>query len=157
MKQFLSAIIMGVCGALATYLAFSFNLPSWVLFLAWVSYYLFGKSFKSALLTLVPISAGIIMGTLILSFGGLLGSYLGKMGFPMAVFIFISTLTYLSKIKYLNNIPAWFMGLIIFFGVHPHVQVISILSLFLPILLGLAFAFINDTLTQLVFKTSVKS
>jgi len=155
MKQFLTASIMGFCGALATLISFSFQLPSWVLFLAWVSYYLFGKSLKSALYALIPITCGIIMGITIKLFGGGLNQYLGNLGFPLAVFILITSLTYLSKIKWLQNIPAWFIGLIIFFGVHPNIELKPIIIIFTSITLGFVFAFLNDIITTLVEKNKV--
>ncbi|NRR93359.1 DUF1097 domain-containing protein [Winogradskyella undariae] len=144
MKQFLTAITMGALGALAVFISFSFHWPTWILFIAWLSYYIFGKSLKSALYTLTPITSGIFMGISIQILGGFLSKYLGAIGFPIAVFIFITSLTYLAKIKLLNNIPAWFIGLIIFFGIHPAIEFKPILSLFIPIIVGFLFAFLND-------------
>jgi len=143
---------MGFCGALAILISFSLQLPSWVLFMAWVSYYLFGKSLKSVLYTIIPITSGIIMGIMIKLLGGGLSLYLGILGFPLAVFIFITSLTYLSKIKGLHNIPAWFIGLIIFFGVHPNIEIKPIMLIFSSITLGFIFAFLNDTMTTLIQK-----
>lgn len=143
---------MGFFGALASLISFSFHLPSWVLFLAWVSYYLFGKSIKSALQTLPPLTFGILMGITIKLFGGSLGDYLGSFGFPIAVFILITSLSYLSKIKRLENIPAWFIGLIIFFGVHPKIELKPMIIIFITIILGFVFAYLNDTMTRLIQK-----
>lgn len=143
---------MGFFGALASLISFSFHLPSWVLFLAWVSYYLFGKSIKSALQTLPPLTFGILMGITIKLFGGSLGDYLGSFGFPIAVFILITSLSYLSKIKRLENIPAWFISLIIFFGVHPKIELKPMIIIFITIILGFVFAYLNDTMTRLIQK-----
>ena len=144
MKQFLTAITMGALGALAVFISFSFHWPTWILFIAWLSYYIFGKSLKSAFYTLIPITTGIFMGISIQILGGFLSKYLGAIGFPIAVFICITSLTYLAKIKLLSNIPAWFIGLIIFFGNHPPIEFKPILSLFIPIIVGFLFAFLND-------------
>ncbi|VXA91875.1 conserved membrane hypothetical protein [Flavobacterium sp. 9AF] len=152
MKQFLTAIIMGACGALAVFVSFSLQWPTWVLFIAWVSYYLFGKSIQSAVLALIPITAGIAMGILIQLLGKTLGGYLGSAGFPLSIFLLIGALAYLSKIKFLNNIPAWFIGLIIFFGVHPSIEFKPIFSLFIPIIAGICFAYINDSALNLLSK-----
>ncbi|UOB17957.1 DUF1097 domain-containing protein [Abyssalbus ytuae] len=152
MKQFLTAIIMGTCGALAVFVSFSLYWPTWVLFLAWVSYYLFGKSIQSTIEAFIPITAGIVMGILIQLLGKTLGSHLGSMGFPLSVFLFIGLLAYLSKVRFLGNIPAWFIGLIIFFGVHPAVELKPVLSLFIPIITGFGFAYINDSALSLLSK-----
>ncbi|MDD7887992.1 DUF1097 domain-containing protein [Flavivirga sp. 57AJ16] len=152
MKEFLKAITMGACGALAVLISFSLHWPTWVLFIAWLSYYIFGKSLKTAIYSLIPITTGIIMGIIIQTLGGTLISYLGAIGFPLAVFLLISSLTYLSKIKLLSNIPAWFVGLIIFFGVHPALEFKPVLSLFIPIIAGLFFAFTNDAISGIISK-----
>ena len=44
---------MGALGALAVFISFSFHWPTWTLFIAWLSYYIFGKSLKSAFYTLI--------------------------------------------------------------------------------------------------------
>lgn len=145
MKTFLTALVMGLCGALAVFVSFSMGWATWVMFLAWVSYYLFGKSIKAYIPSLLQIIAGIVMGVLIQSLASLLVPVMGALGFPLTVFILIGSLAYISKIKGLNNIPAWFIGLIIFFGVHPELRPAPILELLIPIVAGFVFAFINDT------------
>ncbi|RKN79423.1 DUF1097 domain-containing protein [Ulvibacterium marinum] len=144
MKTFLTALVMGLCGALAVFISFSMGWATWVMFLAWVSYYLFGKSIKVYTPNFLQIILGILLGVLIQSMASLLVPTIGAMGFPLTVFILIGSLAYVSKINGLNNIPAWFLGLIIFFGVHPELQVIPVLGLLVPIVTGVIFALIND-------------
>ncbi len=43
MKTFLIGIILGLFGAFAVALAFGLQWPAWVMFIAWVSYYIFVK------------------------------------------------------------------------------------------------------------------
>lgn len=136
---------MGLCGALAVFISFSMGWATWVMFLAWVSYYLFGKSIKVYPLSFLQIILGIALAVLIQSLSGLLVPTIGALGFPLTVFVLIGSLAYISKINGLNNIPAWFLGLIIFFGVHPELQIIPVLSLLVPILSGVVFALLNDT------------
>ncbi len=136
---------MGLCGALAVFISFSMGWATWVMFLAWVSYYLFGKSIKVYPLSFLQIILGIVMGVLIQSLASVLAPAIGALGFPLTVFVLIGSLAYAAKIKGLNNIPAWFLGLIIFFGVHPELQIIPILGLLVPIIAGVVFAVINDT------------
>ncbi|TSE08311.1 MULTISPECIES: DUF1097 domain-containing protein [Aquimarina] len=144
MKTFLTALVMGLCGALAVFISFSMGWTTWVMFLAWVSYYLFGKSIKIYTPSFLQIILGIVMGVLIQSLASLLSPVLGVLGFPLIVFVLIGSLAYISKIKELNNIPAWFLGLIIFFGVHPELQIIPVLRLLVPTVAGVVFALIND-------------
>jgi hypothetical protein len=150
MKTFLTALIMGACGALAVFTSFSLQWPTWVMFIAWVSYYLFGRSLKTAAISLIQITAGILMGIIMQTAAMGLNGLIGQPGFPIAVFILIGSLAYLSKIKLLSNIPAWFIGLIIFFGVHPPTEPVAIIKIFIPIVAGFGFAFLNDSAVTLV-------
>lgn len=135
---------MGLCGALAVFISFTMGWPTWVLFLAWVSFYLFGKSIKVYLPSFLQLVAGILMGVLIQSTVGVVTPVLGALGFPLTVFVLIGSLAFISKINGLNNIPAWFLGLITFFGVHPELQPIPVLELLIPIVVGVLFAVTND-------------
>jgi hypothetical protein len=148
MKTFSMALVLGIFGAAAVALSFTLQWPTWVMFVAWVSYYLFGKSLRTSLLPFVQIVLGMLMGLFIQLSGKGLSSFAGAWGLPVAVFFFIGSLAYISRLTKLNNIPAWFLGLIIFFGVHPPVAFIPMASLLIPITAGFLFAWLNDTAVQ---------
>lgn len=151
------ALVLGFFGGAAVALSSSLQWPTWVMFIAWVSYYLFGKSLRTSLMPFVQIALGIAMGVLIRLSATSLGSVAGTWGLPIAVFFFIGSLAYISRHTKLNNIPAWFLGLIVFFGVHPPVEFVPILSLLIPIVAGFILAWINDQAVQTVMKsTSIK-
>lgn len=156
MQTLKTAIILGLFGAGAVSVSMALKWPTWVLFLAWVSYYLFGKSFKTSIPIFCQIILGILMGVAIQLSTQLLSTFIGAIGFQVAVFLFIGSLAYLSKIKPLGNIPAWFIGLIILFGVHPKLEFIPIISLLLPIIAGFAFAWLNDTTLYLMLNNKPK-
>ena len=88
MKTFSTAILLGLFGAAAVAVSFKLQWPTWVMFIAWVSYYLFGKSWKTSLLPFIQIVLGIIMGTLIQSGGKWISGFAGAWGLPIAVFFF---------------------------------------------------------------------
>src|SRR5258708_19452196 len=108
MKTFLTALIMGTCGALAVFTSFSLHWPTWVMFIAWVSYYLFGRSLKTAAISLVQIASGIIMGIIMQSSAMGLSALIGPLGFPVMVFLLLRSLSFLSKFKLSTNIPQCF-------------------------------------------------
>lgn len=143
---------MGILAALAMFISFLLQWPAWVLFIAWLSYYIFGKSLKSALYAFFPITAGIALGITIQVSGAALSKHLGALNFPIVVFMCITLLAYISKFKLLSNIPAWFMGLIIFFSVHPPIELKPVLLLFIPIITGFIFAYLNDTIAGIIQK-----
>ena len=150
MKTFSTGIVLGLFGAVAVAISFALQWPTWVMFVAWVSYYLFGKTLKTSLPVLIQIALGIIMGVLIQVTSKWLNGYIGALGLPVAVFFFIGSLAYISQLKKLNSIPAWFLGLIIFFGVHPPIAPLPIMELFIPIIAGFLFAWLNDSAVQQV-------
>lgn len=152
MKTFWLALIMGAFGAVAVFTSVAAQFPTWVMFIAWVSYYAFGRSLKSAAISFLQIVAGIVMGIVMQLLAMALTSVIGQIGFPIAVFIMIGSLIYIAKIKLLSNIPAWFMGLIVFFGVHPAIEPKPILAILIPIVAGFVFAYLNDSAVLKVSK-----
>ena len=110
MKSFKQAFTMGLTGATAVFIATYFGLPTWVLFMAWVSYYLFGTNIKKAFLIFIQQVFGVF---------------------------------YISKIKYLNVIPAYFLGMIIGFGSKSEININMLLILTITLLIGYTFAWIN--------------
>lgn len=152
MKTLTSGIILGLFGAAAVIISFALHWPTWVMFVAWVSYYLFGKTFKTSVPVFIQIILGITMGILMQLSGYWLSNFIGSAGLPLAVFFFIGSMAYLSKLKTLNSIPAWFLGLIIFFGAHPALEPLPVLELFIPIAAGFIFAWLNDSALALAMK-----
>lgn len=150
MKTLVTGSIMGLFGAAAVLVASTLHWPTWVMFMAWVSFYLFGKSLTTSIPVFIQIVLGMVMGVLIQMVGMRLSSVIGEVGFPAAIFLFIGSLAFIAKIKPLNNIPAWFVGLIIFFGVHPPIEVVPLTSLVIPIIFGFLFAWANDTAIQVL-------
>lgn len=151
MNTLFVSLIMGAFGAIAVATSSFLSWPTWVMFIAWVSYYVFGRSLKTTKVSFIQIICGILMGISMQVTAGFLTGILGNLGFPAAVFLFIGSLTYITKIKILNNIPAWFIGLIIFFGIHPQIAPLAILALLPPIVAGFTFAYLNDsTIKKLV-------
>lgn len=157
MKTLSTGILFGLFGAVAVSVAVAAQWPTWVMFIAWVSYYIFGKSIQSSSVAFLQILLGIIMGILIQTIGIFLTEFLGGIGFPITVFFFIGSLAFISKIKALANIPAWFLGLIVFFGVHPEIAPVPLLSIAMPLVAGLLFAWANDTAVHqpMLFKKRV--
>lgn len=138
---------MGLFGTLAVFLSISIGWPGWVLFIAWVSFYLFGKSLKKSLNIYLQIILGIGLGVLIEMFGKLFSERIGMWGLYLAVFLLIGSLAFLTKIKGLRDLAAWFIGLIVFFGVEPHLEVVSIARLLLlPLAVGFLFGYTLDTI-----------
>lgn len=91
---------------------------------------------------------GIILAVLIQVTGRALSEATGPLGLPLAVFLFIGSLAFITKIKGLGDIAAWFLGLIVFFDIHPAIEPLSIARLLLPLAAGFTFAWLLDTILQ---------
>ena len=150
MKTLTIAIIFGLFGAVAVSISFAMQWPTWVMFISWVSFYIFGKTVPSSIRAFIQILMGIVMGACIQVTGGLLSSFIGGLGLPVAVFFFIGSLAFFARTKTFNNIPAWFLGLIVLFGAHPHLEPMPMAQLVIPIIAGFVFAWLNDTAVERV-------
>jgi len=148
MKTLPTAIAFGLFGAIAVTISFSLQWPTWVMFVAWVSFYIFGRTWQASIKTFLQITLGMIMAVLIQLTAGLLTTLVGPLGFPLSVFFFIGSLPYVARTKNLNNIPAWFLGLIILFGVHPELEPLPIAKLLIPISAGFIFAWANNLVVE---------
>jgi len=148
MKSLKQALTMGLTGAIAVFTASYFGLPTWVLFMAWVSYYLFGTKTKTAFLVLIQQIFGILIAMGIQYLGTSLSETLAIFGFPIIVFIVMIGVFYISKLKYLNNIPAYFLGMIIWFGSNSEIDINILLLLGITLLSGYIFAWVNVTISE---------
>lgn len=148
MKTLPVAIAFGLFGAVAVSISFSQQWPTWVMFVAWVSFYIFGKKWQTSFWAFLQIVLGMAMAIMIQLTAGLLEQWIGKLGFPVSVFLYIGSLAYFAGTKKLNNIPAWFLGLIILFGIHPPLEPLPILQLLIPIISGFVFAWLNNSVVE---------
>lgn len=148
MKTLPVAVIFGLFGAIAVTVSFLLQWPTWVMFVAWVSFYIFGKTVQTSLKAFLHIALGMLMAVLIQLTAALLTGWIGPFGFQLSVFLYIGSLAYFAKTKSLNNIPAWFLGLIILFGVHPEMELLAVSRLFIPIVAGFVFAWANNKVVE---------
>ena len=155
MKTLLIAAIFGIFAAVAVSVSFAAHWPTWVMFIAWVSYYIFGKTWKSSAVSFIQILLGIFMGLLIQVTAALSRKLIGNLSLPVSVFFFTGSMPYITKLKTFNNIPAWFLGLIVFFGVHPPMTAVALMELLIPIAAGFILAWLNDAAVEKVMRPSI--
>ena len=159
MKTTLFGALMGLFGGLAVYLSLSAGWPGWILFLAWVCFYLYGKSVTRSLSIYLQIVLGIGLGILIEVSGHFFTEMIGGMGLYLAIFLGIGSLAFLIKIKGLHDLTAWFFGLVVFFGAEPQLAPLHIgYQLLLPLAAGFVFGYgVDQIVTRLVFGNSTQS
>lgn len=140
-SKIIQALIVGIMSAIAVSLTLHLNLYTWVLFMAWVSFFVFGKEPKQMALTFAQIVLGMGIGILMMVKGHFLGGILGGFGPSIAIIVVMALLMYfVPNLKPINTIPAYFMGIIIFFGTHPELNVTEIGLILLTVITGFLFA-----------------
>lgn len=92
---------------------------TFVTFICWAAYFLFGADLKGAwsgfLGLIVGIIAAILMFVLVGVFAGM-GLSVGIVAIPLAVIILVIFMLLCEKLPYFNNVAAIFLGTGIFFG-----------------------------------------
>lgn len=137
--------------AIAVVSTHQLNLHTWVLFMAWVSFFIFGKEPKQMALSFTQIVIGIGIGALLMLKSKFLTAYIGDAGLPIAVVVIIATFMYLvPRLKSLNTIPIYFMGLIIFFGTHPVLNFSEVGLVVLTVVTGFFFAWTTNKLESIL-------
>lgn len=150
-SRIIRALIVGVMSAIAVVSTHQLNLHTWVLFMAWVSFFIFGKEPKQMALSFTQIVIGIGIGALLMLKSKFLTAYIGDAGLPIAVVVIIATFMYLvPRLKSLNTIPIYFMGLIIFFGTHPVLNFSEVGLVVLTVVTGFFFAWTTNKLESIL-------
>jgi len=148
MTNLKQALSLGFTGSLAIFIASYFSLPPWVIFIAWVSYHLFGTKLKTAFTILIQQFFGILIGMFIQYTGIWFSTFIGEFGFPLAVFIAMIGIFYISKMNRLNTVPAYFLGLIIWFSSAFEITLPSLFILIISLVVGYAIASLDTFLHQ---------
>lgn len=87
----------------------------WIAFQAWAMYFLAGCDLKGGLRTLIGYVMGIVASIAIMVLGGKLAG-MGFYAVPVAVFVVVIPVIFLEKVKWLDFVPAIFIGAGAFFA-----------------------------------------
>ncbi len=92
---------------------------TFITFICWASYFLFGANLKGAWNAFLGFIVGIIAAILMFVFVGIFagaGLNVSIIAIPLAVFILVIFMLLCEKVPYFNNIAAIFLGTGMFFG-----------------------------------------
>lgn len=128
MKTLIFGALMGLFGSLAIALSSAIAWPAWVLFLAWVCFYLYGKSSKRILIIYFQIMLGVLLSIVMQTVGIMLSKTFGELGQYVSIFVFVGSLAFLIKVKHLHDLTAWFLGFVVFFGTETDASAFAILK-----------------------------
>ena len=121
----------------------------WIAFQAWAMYFLAGCDLKGGLKTLLGYISGIIASIAIMVLGGKFAG-MGFYAVPIAVFVVVIPVIMLEKVKWLDFIPAIFVGAGAFFAFMSYVPnatfAIATTTELIYCVLGLVYGYITVTL-----------
>ena len=88
---------------------------TYITFIAWAGYFLFGASIKGAINAFCSMIAGVVAGILMFVLSIAFG-FVPWWAVPLAVFIMVIPIMFCEKVKPINNIAAIFLGTGTFFS-----------------------------------------
>ena len=122
----------------------------WIAFQAWAMYFLAGCDIKGGIKTLLGYVMGIIASIVIMVLGSGQFAGLGFFAFPLAVLIVVIPVIFLEKVKWLDFIPAIFVGAGAFFAFMSYVPnasfAIAAKTELIYCVLGLVYGYITVSL-----------
>lgn len=142
-KRLGGALIVGLVAATAVWLSGVASLPSWLIFLSWVSYFIFGPGVRRAAWATLHILLGLVLGLVILRLNAALAPHFGQWALVGLVLVAAMLLTLLERARAMNNIPAYYIGAIGMFaaGVPPNIAELA--PLYLAVALGFGFGWLT--------------
>jgi len=122
----------------------------WIAFQSWAMYFLAGCNIPGAIKTLIGYIMGIIASIAIIVLGSGQFAGLGFFAFPLAVLLVVIPVIFLEKVKWLDFIPAIFVGAGAFFAFMSYVPnasfVIAAKTELIYCVLGLLYGYITVSL-----------
>ncbi|THD31491.1 MAG: DUF1097 domain-containing protein [Flavobacterium johnsoniae] len=148
MKSFFQALTLGILAGMASLITFLSDLPTWILFLGWTSYFLFGQKTKSFFYVYTQQLIGVLLAILIIYLGNFLSERLGSQWFHCSVFVILFSVFYVTKLKVFNDLTAYFLGMIIWFGLATDPTLEKILIVAVTLFTGFLSGWINLNLNK---------
>lgn len=141
-------LIAGVIAAIAAFLSEAFGLHAWAMFVGWVAWFTRPASPTLGLQSMVSLWAGMLLATgghFIVAF---LTPAIGAAALPAAVFVLACVAVGMRTTPVLNNMLAWFLGLIAFFALHADDVLTGLLTLIAASIIGAAAGYACQRLQQ---------
>ncbi|HEX8469774.1 MAG TPA: DUF1097 domain-containing protein [Brevundimonas sp.] len=101
----------------------------WAMFVGWVAWYTRPTSARQGVATWLCLLGGLAFGALAVMALRTLTPSLGIFALSAVVFVVALTVVSMRNLRLVDNIPAWFLGLIAFFASHMEPGVISVAEL----------------------------
>jgi hypothetical protein len=110
--------VAAASAALAAGSSLLLTLPIWAMFVGWVAFFSRGLTLRDGLVNLSCVLMGIVFGMSAALSIGVLTPSLGMFALPVVVFVVAMIVVSLRALPVMNNIVAYFLGLIAYFAAH---------------------------------------
>jgi len=137
--KLLHSILVGIIAGVAVWSAATFNLTGWILFMAWISYFLFGPTLRSNAWAFAQMIVGVLLSLLVIQSSMALAPLIGIWGNVGVVILLVAVLGLLEDVQPINVLPAYYIGLVIFIATGLPPVPASLWLVIPPILAGFAF------------------
>jgi hypothetical protein len=131
-------LIAAVIAAAAALLSESLGLHAWAMFVGWVAWFTRPASATLGLHSMLSLWAGMLLAVAGHSIVGFLSPHIGVAALPVAVFVLACVAVGMRTTPFLNNMLAWFLGLIAFFALHADSVLTGLLTLAAASVIGAA-------------------
>ncbi|OLF56476.1 DUF1097 domain-containing protein [Pseudomonas chlororaphis] len=110
--------IAAATAALAAGSSLLLSLPVWAMFVGWVAFFSRGLTLRDGLINLGCVLTGLAVGMAAALSIGALSPSLGPWALPLVVFGVAMLVVSLRSLRVMNNLVAYFLGLIAWFAAH---------------------------------------
>jgi hypothetical protein len=141
--KFLHSALVGLIAGVAVYSANVFSMTGWILFMAWISYFLFGPSFTRAMWAMAQMLVGVLLSVGVIAASQALAPAFGMWGNIGVVVLLVTALGFLEDVPPINVIPSYYIGLVIFIATGSSPELKSLPPVIIPIVAGFAFGWIT--------------
>ncbi|WP_336215936.1 DUF1097 domain-containing protein [Nonomuraea sp. LPB2021202275-12-8] len=132
-------VIAAVVAAVAAYTSTALGLQAWVMFAGWVAWFSRPASARQGVHAVVCLWLGMALAVLGHGIVELAAPFAGAAALPLAVLVLASVVVGLRATPVLDNMLAWFVGLVTFFAAEPEPVLPGLVTLIAGSALG-AFA-----------------
>lgn len=112
-----SAIAAAVAST-AAFTSLHLGFAPWAMFIGWVAYFTRPTSARQGVYTWLCVLCGLTMGTAAIIALQSLTPLMGPWALALVVFVVATVVVSMRAVRALDNILAWFLGLIAFFAAH---------------------------------------
>jgi hypothetical protein len=148
-RQFVRfTLIAAVIAAAAAFLSETVGLPAWAMFVGWVAWFTRPASALHGVHAVISLWAGMLLavaGHFIVAF---LSPSIGVAALPVAVFVLACVAVGMRTTPVLDNMLAWFVGLVAFFALHPENILTGLLTLIAASAVGAGAGYACQRLQQ---------